>query len=195
MGSSEIKIKLNNFLLTERRTRAQSQLNTNCAITQCSMSGIHSWYSGLLQCAWVTHRSCTHRSSPTLCPAPLHTYCCPWWLSHGTDISKCWGPLLHLGCTFTNRLSWAFFRDSIPTTCTTPQLFSRIPYIPSKPVVPAWLFLLLEHSFCVLPLRTHFSSQWHRSLLNHSPSWLAPTILAVKQSLVPLVSSVVLVSC
>lgn len=57
-----------------------------------------------------------HSLSPRLKLAPLHSCCgALWWPSHSADISKMMQSL-QLGCTFTNTLSWALFRDCDPAT-------------------------------------------------------------------------------
>lgn len=50
----------------------------------------------------------------------LHSCCCSWGDLEVLGSPRC-RPLPHLGCTFTNSLSWALFRDSEPATwCQTP---------------------------------------------------------------------------
>lgn len=156
------------------------------------MSGIHSWYSGLLQSAWVTsldlHTQIISYTQSNSTPYILPSLVAVPWYWH----------LKMLGSSSVFGLH--FYQSSFLSALQGLHPYYTIPCLSCSPWSPTFLqnqwylldssttFLLLEHSFCVLPLRTHFSSQWHRSLLNHNPSWLTPTILVGEQCLVLLVS-------
>lgn len=84
----------------------------------------------------------THSFSSRLWLAPLYC-CCPWWLSHSTDISKIAGVFLQLGCTLTNRLSsWyqvstsphdSFIPGPSTATETGPSLMASLGFSQRKP--------------------------------------------------------------
>lgn len=72
--------------------------------------------------------------------APLHSSCCPWPLSHVLASPKCWSFLLQLGCTFTNCLLWALFRDSdLITWCQASTSLSE-PFNPEASATEAVIF-------------------------------------------------------
>lgn len=107
------------------------------------MPEIHSWFCGLLQGVWFTSSalpSATHTayllgSGQLQVTAVLFLVVIPW-LWH---LQNCWGPLLQLGFTFTNGLSWGLLRDSSHATqCQTSTAFHG-PFKLLKPVLPQWL--------------------------------------------------------
>lgn len=83
------------------------------------MSGIHLWFSGLLQRVWVTSPappSAAH-TAHLLGSCWLHSTAAAAAGDHPVVLAspKCWGLLLQLGRTFTNSLSWTLFMVPSPT--------------------------------------------------------------------------------
>jgi hypothetical protein len=140
------------------------------------MSGIHSWYSGLLQRAWVTSPvlpSVAHSLVPRFWLAPLPYCCCSWWSSRGTGISNTAWIFCYNWSAFSpvasHRLSsWcqasAFLHDSLSPVPSTTTVAAPSPmaspdlsqcwasaalhdlFTPSKPAPPAWLLYITKSS-------------------------------------------------
>ena len=122
MGSCKIKIlsSIKRELPERSHNQIKAQPNFN-SVTQYPKSGIRS-PTLLRLCTLQPTRIVFYLKLPL-----LYGYCCSWWSSHGTGISKCWGLLLQLGCTFTHRLSWTLFWTPALPYSTKSLLLSMTP--------------------------------------------------------------------
>lgn len=152
------------------------------------MSGMHSPSLGLLWLNPLQHAQLVCLRSPGWLHSPAAAVLagCPRLLPSPT----CSGSLLHLGCTFTNTLSCALFRDS---SSSTQYEVSASPHDPFKTSTPAPLGRLLLSSarhhqrtisvplklsfcvFCVLTWRKHSPGDFTSVILVSSYSQLILT--------------------